>query len=268
MIKLKGITKYFFKATPNEIRALNLINMHIKPGDFITIIGSNGAGKSTLLKVIAGVEPVDTGTIFLDGKNVTDEPEFKRATHIGRIDQDPMASTASDMTIEENLAMAYTRGIRRSLHRAVTPKRVGFFEQVLTEVGLGLEKRLDVPVGTLSGGQRQALALVMATIADPKLLVLDEHTAALDPKIARQVMAITDHVIKTRGLTTLMVTHNMEQAIKYGNRLIMMHRGRIILDIGEGEKKKLTVPHLIEKFTETSGDTFDDDRVLLAHTRR
>ncbi|HZK18747.1 MAG TPA: ATP-binding cassette domain-containing protein [Clostridia bacterium] len=268
MIKLKGTTKYFFEGTPNEIKALNLITLHIKPGDFITIIGSNGAGKSTLLKIIAGVEAVDTGTIYLDGKNVTDKPEYKRATHIGRIDQDPMASTASDMTIEENLAMAYTRGIRRGLHRAVTKNRIAHFKKVLTEVGLGLEKRLDVPVGTLSGGQRQALALVMATIAEPKLLVLDEHTAALDPKIARQVMSITDHVIKTRKLTTLMVTHNMEQAIKYGNRLIMMHRGRIILDIGEAEKSKLTVPQLIEKFTETSGDVFDDDRVLLAHTHK
>ncbi|MTI80924.1 MAG: ATP-binding cassette domain-containing protein [Firmicutes bacterium] len=265
MIKLNNIYKYFFADTPNEVVALNNINLNIKEGDFVTVIGSNGAGKSTLLKAIAGVEMVDQGIIELAGKDVTSQPEHKRAREIGRIDQDPMASTASDMTIEENLAMAYMRGRRRGLLRAVTGGRTKRFKEVVADVGLGLENRLQVPVGTLSGGQRQALALVMATIAQPKLLLLDEHTAALDPKAAKQIMEITRKIVDTKKLTTLMITHNMEQAIKFGTRLIMMHRGEIILDINQQEKEKLTVPQLIEKFTNTSGTTFDDDRVLLAN---
>ncbi len=264
MIELQQITKLFFAGTPNEVKAIDNINFKAKRGHFVTIIGSNGAGKSTLLKAITGVVPVDSGSIKLEGTDVTNLPEHKRAREIGRIDQDPMASTAGEMTIEENLAMAYLRGQKRGLSCAVNRKRTERFAEVLKDLGLGLENRLEVPVGTLSGGQRQALALVMATIARPKLLLLDEHTAALDPKAAGLVMSITRRLVESHGLTTLMITHNMEQALKYGNRLIMMHRGKIILDISEEEKKKLSVPDLIAKFTASSGSAFNDDRVLLA----
>lgn len=264
MIRLTGIKKFFFAGTPNEVKALDDINLHVRPGDFVTVIGSNGAGKSTLLKTLAGVNTVDAGRMEMQGRDITNYPEHKRAGDIGRIDQDPMASTAGDMTIEENLSMAFLRGQRRGLSRAVTSKRSKYFKEVLADVGLGLEDRLQVPVGTLSGGQRQALALVMATIARPKLLLLDEHTAALDPKAAQQVMDITRRVVAASLLTTLMITHNMEQALRFGNRLIMMHRGRIILDLGPEEKTNLTVPDLIAKFSATSGTAFADDRVLLA----
>lgn len=263
MIKLTGIYKAFFPGTPNEVLALNNINLHVRPGDFITIIGSNGAGKSTLLKAINGVQTIDAGNIKLAGKDVTNHPEHKRALEIGRIDQDPMASTAADMSIEENLAMAYMRGQKRGLFKAITENRTVKFKKALAELDLGLENRLKVPVGTLSGGQRQALALVMATIAQPKLLLLDEHTAALDPKAAKQIMDKTRQIVESKKLTTLMITHNMEQAIKFGNRLIMMHRGQIILDIDQEEKSKLTVADLINKFALTSGTAFNDDRVLL-----
>ncbi|WP_027364182.1 ABC transporter ATP-binding protein [Desulfotruncus alcoholivorax] len=264
MIKLTGIEKYFFAGTPNAIKALDSINLEIKQGDFITLIGSNGAGKSTLLKAIAGVINVDAGKIEIEGEDVTGQAEHVRARDIGRIDQDPMASTAAELSIEENLAMAYLRGQRRGLAKAVSTRRTAIFQEALQVIGLGLENRLKVPVGTLSGGQRQALALVMATIARPKLLLLDEHTAALDPNAAKLVMGITEQVVSGNKLTTIMITHNMEQAIRYGNRLIMMHRGRIILDFDASEKKDLTVPALVNKFTSTSGAVFDDDRVLLA----
>ncbi|MCF8011112.1 MAG: ATP-binding cassette domain-containing protein [Clostridiales bacterium] len=264
MIELDGVTKYFFPGTVNEVKALDNINFKAQDGDFITIIGSNGAGKSTFLKAISGVISVDSGSIKLEGLDMTGFPEHKRAQQIGRIDQDPMASTAGEMTIKENLAMAYMRGKKRRLSHAVNKKRTENFAEVLKDLGLGLESRLEVPVETLSGGQRQAMALLMATIARPKLLLLDEHTAALDPKAARLVMKITRRLVESHGLTTLMITHNMEQALKYGNRLIMMHRGKIILDIGAEEKKDLTVSDLIDKFTATSGSAFDDDRVLLA----
>lgn len=264
MIRLEGVSKYFFAGTPNQVKALDNINLHIRPGDFVTVIGSNGAGKSTLLNVIAGVVEVDEGRIELDGKDVTDQPEYRRAGSIGYIDQNPLASTAADMTVEENLAMAFMRGKRRGLLRAVTGSRVTAFKNTLSQIGMGLENRLKVPVGTLSGGQRQALALAMATVVQPKLLLLDEHTAALDPKAARLIMDITDRLIRTSKLTTLMVTHNMEQALRYGNRLIMMHRGKIILDVGPHEKQRLSVPDLVKKFMQSSGDVFDNDRVLLA----
>lgn len=264
MITLTGIEKYFFPGTPNEIKALNNINLEVARGDFITLIGSNGAGKSTLLKAIAGVIPVDDGHIIIGGRDVTRLPEHMRAMEIGRIDQDPLASTAAELSIEENLAMAFLRGKRRGLTRAVTTNRVKEFKAALKDIGLGLEERLKVPVGTLSGGQRQALALVMATIARPRLLLLDEHTAALDPKAARLVINITNQVVNRHNLTTLMITHNMEQALQFGNRLIMMHRGSIILDIGAEEKNKLTVADLVAKFSSCSGTVFADDRVLLA----
>jgi putative ABC transport system ATP-binding protein len=264
MIKLTNVYKVFFLGTVNEIMALNKINLQIKKGDFVTVIGSNGAGKSTLLNVVSGVEMVDAGTLELAGRDVTACPEHKRAADIGRIDQNPLAGTAAEMTIEENLAMAYLRGQKRGLSRAVTGKRRKIFRDVLAETGLGLEHRLQTPVGTLSGGQRQALALVMATLTLPKLLLLDEHTAALDPKAARQIMEITAHLVQAKQLTTLMITHNMEQALRFGNRLIMMHRGRIVLDLNQEEKSKLTVPQLVEKFTEASGGTtLAEDRVLL-----
>lgn len=264
MIKLSGIEKYFFADTPNQVKALDDINLSIGQGEFVTIIGSNGAGKSTLLKTVAGVIPVDRGKLEIDGRDVTGLPEYMRARDMGRIDQDPMASTAAELTIEENMALAYMRGQKRGLSMAVTTTRSELFRKTLANIGLGLEDRLRVPVGTLSGGQRQALALVMATLARPKLLLLDEHTAALDPKAARQVMDITQHLIKQHNLTTLMITHNMEQALRFGTRLIMMHRGRVILDIGELEKSKLKVADLVDRFTSTSGTTFNDDRVLLA----
>lgn len=263
MINLTGIDKYFFYGTPNQVKALDSINLRIDAGDFVTVIGSNGAGKSTLLKIVAGVIRADAGKIEIDGRDVTTLPEYARARDIGRIDQDPLASTAAELSIEENLAIAYLRGQRRGLARAVTGRRTDHFRETLRSVGLGLEDRLKVPVGTLSGGQRQALALVMATIARPKLLLLDEHTAALDPKAARQVMDITRQLVKQHNLTTLMITHNMEQALRFGNRLIMMHRGRVILDIGAEEKSRLTVAALVDRFTSTSGTVFDDDRALL-----
>jgi putative ABC transport system ATP-binding protein len=263
MIKLNNVSKVFFPHTPNEVLALNNINLHIKPGDFITVIGSNGAGKTTLLKVISGAETVNEGRLTLAGKDITACPEHERAADIGRIDQNPLAGTAAEMTIEENLALAFLRGKKRGLGQAVNESRRQCFRQALAETRLGLEKRLQAPVGTLSGGQRQALALVMATLALPKLLLLDEHTAALDPQAARQIMALTAHLVQTKNLTTVMITHNMEHALRFGNRLIMMHRGRIILDLAGEEKAQLTVPQLIEKFSAASGDDFADDRVLL-----
>lgn len=264
MVNLTGVNKCFFPGTPNEIMALKNINLHVRMGDFISVIGSNGAGKSTLLKVISGREKADGGRIELAGENVTAFPEYKRAMSIGSIDQNPMASTASDMTIEENLAMAYMRGRCRGLSKAVTPSRSREFKNTLAETGLGLENRLKVPVGTLSGGQRQALALVMATITEPKVLLLDEHTAALDPKAARLIMDLTRRLVSSRKLTTIMITHNMEQAINFGNRLIMMHQGEIVLDLDGEEKSQLTVPMLLEKFSVVSGTHFAEDRVLLA----
>ena len=264
MIKLERLTRYFLPNTPNEVKALDDLSLEVHEGDFITVIGSNGAGKSTLLKAIAGVVAVDEGRIEIDGRDVTRLPEHRRAGEIGRVDQDPMASTASLLTVEENLAMAEMRGRPRLLARAVTAPRRARFRETLVEVKLGLEDRLQVRVGTLSGGQRQALALVMATAARPKLLLLDEHTAALDPSTARTVMEITNSLVTRHRLTTLMVTHNMDQAIRWGNRLIMMHRGRVVMDIAGQEKTRLTVPELIEKFGQVSGSVFDDDRALLA----
>lgn len=263
MIKLSEVYKVFFPGTANEIVALHKINLRINSGDFVTVIGSNGAGKSTLLNVVSGVKMVDAGTLEIEGRDVTADPEYKRAADIGRIDQNPLAGTAAEMTIEENLAMAYLRGQKRGLTYALTGKRRAIFREVLAETGLGLENRLQTPVGTLSGGQRQALALIMATLALPKLLLLDEHTAALDPKAAEQILEITEHLVSSKKLTTLMITHNMEQALRFGNRLIMMHRGSIVLDINQEEKEKCTVPQLIAKFTAVSGAAFAEDRVLL-----
>jgi len=264
MLDLRDVGRSFMAGTPNEVRALNGISLSLAPGDFVTVIGSNGAGKSTLLNSIAGFVVPDTGRITLAGEDITRAPVHRRAALIGRIAQDPTDSTCASMTIAENLAMAARRGQRRLLRRAVTPARVADFAARLAHVGLGLEHRLQTRLGTLSGGQRQAVALLMATIAGPRLLLLDEHLAALDPRTGAAVMTLTGRLVSESGLTTLMVTHNMAQAIGWGNRLVMMHAGRIIFEVGGAEKAALTVEALVERFHRASGADLVDDRVLLA----
>jgi putative ABC transport system ATP-binding protein len=268
MLELAGVTRRFFSGTANEVTALDGLSLAVPAGDFVTLIGPNGAGKSTLLKAIAGVVAVDAGRVVLDGQDVTGSPEHVRARLVGRVDQDPLGSTAPMMSIEENLAMADRRGERRGLGIAVTAARRGRFRELLAELELGLEGRLRVRVGTLSGGQRQALALVMATMGEPRLLLLDEHTASLDPRVARQVMEITDRIVARRRLTTLMVTHNMEQALRWGSRLIMMSAGRVVLDLGAPEKQGLGVADLVERFHRKTGELFAEDRALLAEPSR
>ena len=263
MVELTGLTRRFFPGTANEVTALDGLDLRVPPGDFVTLIGPNGAGKSTLLKAISGVVSLDAGRVVLDGRDVTGIPEHRRARLIGRIDQDPLGSTAPMMTLEENLAMAAKRGQRRGLATAVTAPKRAWFRELLAELALGLEDRLDVRVGTLSGGQRQALALVMATMGEPRLLLLDEHTASLDPRVAPQVMAITDRIVSRRRLTTLMVTHNMEQALRWGSRLVMMSAGRVVLDLGAAEKRGLGVVDLVERFHRRTGELFAEDRALL-----
>ena len=264
MLQLKNVTKVFLRNTPDEVTALSHIDFSVEEGDFVTIIGSNGAGKSTLLKTIIGFCPVDSGTVELMGTDVTKTPPHQRAKYMGRIAQDPGASVCAVMTIEENLAMAALRGKTRGLRVAVHSKNRAYFEETLSELGLGLEERLSARVGTLSGGQRQALALLMATLAKPKLLLLDEHIASLDPKTAEQVMQLTNDLVTKERLTTLMVTHNMTEAIRWGERLIMMHEGRIILDISGEEKRCLEVGDLTEKFHEVCEQEFAVDRMLLS----
>jgi putative ABC transport system ATP-binding protein len=264
MVELTGLTRRFFPGTANEVTALDALDLRVPAGDFVTLIGPNGAGKSTLLKAISGVVSLDAGRVVLDGREVTGIPEHRRARLIGRIDQDPLGSTAPMMTLEENLAMAAKRGQPRGLATAVTAAKRAWFRDLLAELGLGLEDRLGVRVGTLSGGQRQALALVMATMGEPRLLLLDEHTASLDPRVAPQVMAITDRIVSRRRLTTLMVTHNMEQALRWGNRLVMMSAGRVVLDLGAADKQGLGVVDLIERFHRRTGELFAEDRALLA----
>ncbi|HHV95069.1 MAG TPA: ABC transporter ATP-binding protein [Clostridiaceae bacterium] len=264
MLWVNGIYKCFNAGTVNEKIALHNVSLYLEKGDFVTLIGGNGAGKSTLLNCIAGVYPVDKGSITIDGVDVTKLSEYKRAAFLGRVFQDPMMGTASDMGIEENLALAYRRGQRRGLKWGITNKERELYKKLLSQLGLGLENRLSTKVGLLSGGQRQAITLLMATLKRPKLLLLDEHTAALDPKTAEKVLELTDTIVKESNLTTLMVTHNMRDAIKHGNRLIMMHEGRIILDIRGEEKKKLTVENLLERFGKVSGEEFANDRALLS----
>ncbi|NLM51521.1 MAG: ABC transporter ATP-binding protein [Firmicutes bacterium] len=264
MLSIKGVYKVFNPGTVNEKTALNNINLELKAGDFVTVIGGNGSGKSTLLNCIAGVHAVDAGSIFIDGIDVTKIPEHKRAGMLGRVFQDPMVGTAANMGIEENLALAYRRGQKRTLKWMITSQERKLYKELLSQLDLGLENRLSDKVGLLSGGQRQALTLLMATLKRPKLLLLDEHTAALDPKTAVKVLAITDKFIRESNLTTLMVTHNMRDAIRYGNRLIMMHEGRILLDITEEAKKKLTVEDLLKRFGQASGEEFANDRALLS----
>ncbi len=264
MLALEGVTKTFMAGTPNAVAALNRLDLALAAGDFVTVIGSNGAGKSTMLRAIVGLVEPEQGSIRLDGADITHEKVHRRAGAIGRIAQDPHESTCAVMSIEENLAMAAKRGQRRGLARAVTPALRERLRTELAAIGLGLEARLDARVGTLSGGQRQALALLMATLARPKLLLLDEHLASLDPKTAEAVMQLTDRLVREGALTTLMVTHNMHEAIRWGNRLVMMHAGRVVLDVAGADKAGLTVPGLVERFHEVSRETLSDDRVLLA----
>lgn len=264
MLDINGIYKTFNPGSINEKRALNGVELHLEPGDFVTIIGGNGAGKSTMLNAVAGVWPIDEGNILIDGVDVTDLPEYKRAQFLGRVFQDPMTGTAASMQIEENLALAARRGKPRGLKWEVTKQEKEEFHKLLKSLDLGLEDRLSAKVGLLSGGQRQAITLLMATLVKPKLLLLDEHTAALDPKTAAKVLDLTDKIIEENNLTALMVTHNMNDAIKHGNRLVMMNNGKIIYDVSGEEKKKLTVDDLLKKFTEASGEVYADDRSMLA----
>lgn len=263
MLELKGIYKTFHPGSPNEKRALNGIDLLLEEGDFVTIIGGNGAGKSTMLNAIAGAWPIDEGQVLIDGVDVTHLAEHKRAAYLGRVFQDPMNGTAADMEIEENLAIAKRRGKKRSLKWGITKKEREEYVELLKMLDLGLESRMRAKVGLLSGGQRQALTLLMATLKKPKLLLLDEHTAALDPKTAEKVLEISDKIIAENHLTALMVTHNMKDAIAHGNRLIMMWDGKIILDIRGEEKKNLTVEDLLKQFTIASGKEFASDRALL-----
>ncbi len=264
MLEVKNIVKTFNIGTVNEKQALRGVNLTLDDGDFVTIIGGNGAGKSTFLNAIAGVWPVDDGQIIIEGKDITRFPEYKRARFLGRVFQDPMTGTAANMGVEENLALAFRRGGRRTLKQGITNQERKLYEEMLARLGLGLQTRMTSKVGLLSGGQRQALTLLMATLRRPKLLLLDEHTAALDPKTARKVLDLTDEIVQEQELTALMVTHNMKDAIQLGNRLIMMHEGRIIYDVAGEEKKKLHVEDLLHKFEEASGEEFANDRMMLA----
>lgn len=263
MLKVNAISKTFNAGTVNAKTALDGASLHLKPGDFCTVIGGNGAGKSTLLNAVAGVYLVDGGSITLDGTDVTRLAEHRRASLIGRVFQDPMMGTAANMGIEENLALALRRGGKRGLKWGITPTEREEYRGLLRSLDLGLEDRLTSKVGLLSGGQRQALTLLMATLKQPKLLLLDEHTAALDPKTAKRVLELSDELISKNNLTTMMVTHNMKDAIAHGNRLVMMFEGKVILDISGEEKKKLTVKDLLAKFEQVSGSDEADDKMLL-----
>ena len=264
MLELRGVVKVFNAGTVNEKVALNGLDLTLKKGDFVTVIGGNGAGKSTMLNAISGVFRTDGGSVILDGTDITGLPEYKRAAYLGRVFQDPMMGTAADMQIEENLALAARRGKRKTLAPGIRKSERAQYREMLAELGLGLESRLAVKVGSLSGGQRQAITLLMASMRKPKLLLLDEHTAALDPKTAATVLEITDRIVKENSLTTLMITHNMRDAIAHGNRLIMMHEGRIIIDVSGEEKSRLTVEDLLEMFTKASGGEFSNDRAILS----
>ncbi len=264
MLKITGLEKTFEAGTINEKKALCGIDLTLSEGDFVTVIGGNGAGKSTLLNAIAGVFPIDKGHIFLGDQEITRLPEHKRARLLGRVFQDPMMGTAADMGLQENLALAYRRGQHRTLKWGITKMERAFFREQLLQLELGLEHRMATKAGLLSGGQRQALTLLMATLKKPNLLLLDEHTAALDPKTAAKVLELSDKIIAEHHLTAMMVTHNMRDAIRHGNRLIMMDGGRIILDISGEEKKRLTVEELLERFQQVSGAGMDNDRMLLS----
>lgn len=264
MLELHQVCKTFNPGTVNEKAALNHLSLTLEEGDFVTVIGGNGAGKSTMLNAISGVWPVDKGAIRIDGVDVTELSEHRRAVYLGRVFQDPMVGTAGNMTIEENLALAARRGEKRTLRWGIKKSEREQFKELLRPLGLGLEERLTAKVGLLSGGQRQALTLLMASLKKPKVLLLDEHTAALDPKTAAKVLELSDQIVEEHKLTTLMVTHNMKDAIAHGNRLIMLDAGRVILDIRGEDKKKLTVPELLARFTAASGEEVESDRLLLA----
>ena len=263
MISVKGITKYFHRGSINEVLALEKIDLDVRRGDFITIIGSNGAGKSTLLNCLAGCFPTDKGTVFMDEVDVTAWPEHRRAHFLSRVFQNPLLGTCASLTIEQNLALAARRGTRHGLGLGVKRADRDLFRDRLRHLKLGLEDRLKDRVGLLSGGQRQALTMLMATMVKPQVLLLDEHTAALDPKTAHQILELTETIVQEQHLTALMVTHNMKQALRMGNRLVMMHRSNVILDVQGDEKAKLTVEDLIERFYTARGEEFSQDRMLL-----
>src|SRR3954468_22081774 len=264
MLHLNQIHKIFNEGTPDEKIAIDHVNLSLKPGDFVTVIGSNGAGKSTLMNIISGVLIPDVGEVLIGESNVTNMSEYNRSKMIGRVFQDPMAGTAPSMTIEENLAMAYSRNKTRTLQKGVTKKRRDYFREVLESLHLGLENRLNAKVGLLSGGERQALSLLMATFTEPSILLLDEHTAALDPSRAELITKLTKEIVAKYNLTTLMVTHNMQQAIDLGNRLIMMDKGQIILEVNEEDKQKLTIEGLLSEFKRIRGIQMASDRAILA----
>ena len=265
MLEIKNVSKTFNIGTINEKKALNKLSLKLNPGDFVTIIGGNGAGKSTMLNMIAGVYPIDGGQIIIDGVDISRMPEHKRAKYIGRVFQDPMMGTSAGMQIDENLALAFRRGEKRGLSWGIKRTEKELYKEILAKLGLGLQTRMTSKVGLLSGGQRQALTLLMATLKKPKLLLLDEHTAALDPKTAKRVLDLTEQVVAEQNLTAMMVTHNMKDALNIGNRLIMMHSGRVIYDVSGEEKKKLKVDDLLRKFEEASGGEFANDRMMLAN---
>ena len=264
LLQVRGITKIFSKGTVDEVTALDDVSLDVNAEDYITIIGSNGAGKTTLLNVIAGIFPPEEGKVFINGDDITKLPEHRRARYFGRVHQDPKIGTGAKLTIEENLAFALLRGQRRGLKAAITEQRRELFRSTLAPLGLGLESRLDAFVGTLSSGQRQSIALTMATISNPTLLLLDEHVANLDPRTAQIVFDLTEMIVQREKLTTMMITHNMECALKYGNRLIMMHRGKIIVDIGQEDKQKLAINDLINAFEQAAGEKLVDEAILLS----
>ena len=263
MLEILNVSKTFNKGTINEKKALNLLYLHLNPGDFVTIIGGNGAGKSTMLNMVAGVYPIDGGRIIIDGVDISRMPEYKRAKYIGRVFQDPMMGTSAGMQIDENLALAFRRGDSRGLSWGIKKAEKELYKEILAKLGLGT--RMTSKVGLLSGGQRQALTLLMATLKKPKLLLLDEHTAALDPQTAKTVLDLTKQIVDEQKLTAMMVTHNMKDALSIGNRLIMMHSGRVIYDVSGEEKKSLKVEDLLRKFEEASGGEFANDRMMLAN---
>jgi len=263
LLTLQGIKKIFSKGTADQVIALDKIDLDVVAEDYITVIGSNGAGKTTLLNIIAGVFPPDDGEIILNGRNITRLCEYRCAEFVGRVYQDPHIGTAAKMTIEENMAMALLRGQPRGLRAASNKQRRELFRAALAPLGLGLENRLNTLVGTLSGGQRQALSLVMATLSNPAILLLDEHTATLDPRTAQIVLDLTDMIVKRERMTAIMVTHNMEMALRHGNRLIMMHKGRIVVDMNQEQRSGLTIHDLVVAFERASGEEFADDSVLL-----
>ncbi len=264
MLVLTNVRKTFNRGTINEKKALDGIDLTLNDGDFVTVIGGNGAGKSTTLNMIAGVYPIDSGKIEIDGVNISRQPEHRRAKYIGRVFQDPMKGTAAGMEIQENMALALRRGHIRGLGWGIRAREKEYYRDLLTKLGLGLQDRMNSKVGLLSGGQRQALTLLMATLQKPKLLLLDEHTAALDPQTAKKVLDLTNEMVTEQNLTAMMVTHNMKDAIQLGNRLIMMNAGRIIYDVAGQEKKDLTVDDLLKKFAQASGEEFANDRMLLS----